>query len=95
MWTILDLLRERSGRASLRHIRDPEQIRKLAAKILRKLDGSRDPWRKWPPAQDKLVRAAVGSWIPIEDLHAALADLPGPPLTRLDVAARFAARQSR
>ena len=89
LWTIIDLLREHFGSPSPRHIRDPDQIRKLATKILRKLDGSRDPWRKWPPARDKLVRAAVRCWIPVGDLHAALADLPGPPLTRSDVAGRL------
>ena len=91
IWTIIDLVKEHSGSPSLRHIRDPEQIRKLAVKILRKLDGLRDPWRKWPPARDKLVRAAVGCWIPVEDLHAALAELSGPPLTRSDVAGRLLA----
>ena len=86
IWTIIDLVKEHCGSPSLRHIRDPEQIRKLAVKIL---DGSRDPWRKWPPARDKLVRAAVGCWIPVGDLHAALAEFPGPPLTRSDVAGRL------
>lgn len=91
--TIIGLIREHVGSPSLRHVRDSEQIAKLAGKILKSVDGDgvRDPWRKWPPARDKLIRVAVGCWIPVEDLHAALAELPGPPLTRSDVAGRLLA----
>ena len=86
---IFDLLREYAGCPSLRHIRDPQQIQRLAQRILKRLDGAQDPWRKWPPARDKLIRKAADLWIPLEDLHAALSQLPGPPLTVSDVKGRL------
>jgi hypothetical protein len=54
-------------------------------------DGARDPWRKWPLARDKLVRRAVDCWVPVDDLHAAPSELPGPPLTTTDVTGRLLA----
>lgn len=88
---IIDLLKEHVNSPSLRHIRDPEQVHKLARKILKNLDDPSSPWRKWPPARDKLVREAIDCWIPVDDLHAALSELPGPPLTMSDVTGRLLA----
>ncbi|MCW3476269.1 hypothetical protein [Limobrevibacterium gyesilva] len=88
---VFTLLREHVASPSLRHIRDPGQLSKVATKILKTLDGARDPWRKWPSARDTLIRKASGCWIPIEDIHAALAELPGPPLTKSDVTGRLLA----
>ena len=88
---ILDVLGEHVGSPSLRHIQDAQQLRRTAMRILRKLDGRTDPWRKWPPARDQLVRAAAECWIPLADLHAALHELPGPPLTESDVSAKLTA----
>ena len=86
--TVLGLLREHVASPSVRHIRDPYQLSSLASKILKALDGARDPWRKWPSARDMLIRKASGCWIPMDDLHAALAELPAPPLTKADVTGR-------
>jgi hypothetical protein len=89
--TITDLLREHVGSPSLRHIRNYEQIHKLAMRIVRRLDSARDPWRKWPPARDTLIRKAAGCRVPVKVLHAALSELPGPPLTPSDVTGRLLA----
>jgi hypothetical protein len=87
--TLVGLLREYVASPSLRHIQDPGQLHKVAGTILHSLDGASEPWRKWPPARDMLVRGAVDCWIPLDDLHAALGELPGPPLTGSDVRGRL------
>jgi hypothetical protein len=91
--TIIGLLGRHVGSPALRHGGDSEQIAKLAGKILESVDGdgARDPWRKWPLARDKLVRRAVDCWVPVDDLHAAPSELPGPPLTTTDVTGRLLA----
>lgn len=86
---ILGILGEHVSSPSLRHIQDARQLQRTAGRILRRLDGGADPWRKWLPARDKLIHAAAECWIPLADLHAALCELPGPPLTQSDVSARL------
>jgi hypothetical protein len=79
------------NRHSLRHIRDFEQIRKLATRIVTRPDGPSGVWRKWLPDRDALIREAVDCWVPIEDLRSTLNEMPGPPLTTSDVTGRLVA----
>ena len=88
---LLRVLSEHVSSPSLQHIRDHKQLHRTAERILRRLDGKSDPWRKWPTAREKLLVAAAECWIPLTDLHAALCELPGPPLTDSDVSARLIA----
>ena len=89
--TVIGLLKDYVSSPSLQHVQDLAQIHRLAGTILNSLDGAGDPWRKWPPARDTLIRGAADSWIPQDDLHEALSDLPGPPLTGSDVRGRLLA----
>jgi len=76
---------------SLRHIRDPQSIHKLAKEILEAVDRAGAIWSKWTGPRDELAKAAASCWIPIEDLRAFLNSLPGPALTTTDVTQRFRA----
>jgi hypothetical protein len=74
---------------SLRHLRDPHSLIDVAKVIVRRLDRQRGIWQKWEGERDKLLKSALGCWIPIEDLREYLNGLPGPPLTMTDVAQRL------
>jgi hypothetical protein len=74
---------------SLRQIRDPRSIARLSAEILRELDADLGIWRKWDGPRQELMSSAVECWIPVDDLHAFLNELPGPLLTRTDVEERL------
>ena len=76
---------------SLRHIRQPSVIRKLALEILLYADGPTSPWRKWSPQRELIAKAALPCWLPETDLCDDLNQLPGPPLTLTDVAQRMEA----
>lgn len=78
---------------SLRHLRDPKQIDRLAEDILSAVDRTPSVWTKWDAARGELLKATAKTWIPIEDLVAFLNGLPGPPLTQTDVAQRLRAFQ--
>lgn len=78
---------------SLRHLRDPKQVDHLAEEIVTTIDRSSPLWTKWDAARGELLKAAAKTWIPIEDLVAFLNKLPGPRLTRTDVAQRLRAFQ--
>lgn len=78
---------------SLRHIRDPKQIDRLAEEIVSAVDRSSPLWDKWDATRAELLKAAAKTWIPIEDLVAFLNRLPGQRLTRTDVAQRLRAFQ--
>ncbi len=76
---------------SLRHIRDPNSIQKLAREIVQAVDRASLIWKKWEGPREEVARAAASCWIPIEDLQAFLNTLPGPALTRTDVSQRLRA----
>jgi len=73
---------------SLRHIRDPQSIQRLAQEILKAVDRAGSVWEKWDGAREKVAKAAGPCWIPKEDLSEFLNRLPGPPLTSTDVVER-------
>jgi hypothetical protein len=76
---------------SLKHIRDPYSIIKLAQNIVRRLDRSSSIWKKWDGPRELLLQSALPCWIPVEDLRDFLNRMPGPPLTTTDVAQRLRA----
>jgi hypothetical protein len=76
---------------SLRHIRDPRSIQKLAKEIVHAVDLAGSVWGKWHGAREDIAKAAAPCWIPTEDLRAFLNGLPGPPLTHTDVVQRLRA----
>lgn len=78
---------------SLRHLRDPKQVDYLVEKIITTVDQASPLWSKWDPARGELLKASAKTWIPIEDMVAFLNTLPGPRLTRTDVAQRLRALQ--
>jgi hypothetical protein len=65
---------------SLRHIRDPHALIVLANEIMRVVDGRNSVWLKWDERREKLVKSAVGCWIPFDDLRNFLNGLPGSVL---------------
>ena len=73
---------------SLRHIRDPHSLHRLAKEILRTVDRASSVWGKWEGSREDVAKAAGPCWIPTEDLLAFLNRLPGPPLTTTDVVQR-------
>jgi hypothetical protein len=76
---------------SLRHIRDPHAIIVLANEIMRVVNSRNSVWLKWDEQREKLVKSAVGCWIPFDDLRDFLNGLPGPTLTTTDVTQRMRA----
>ncbi|WP_298128240.1 hypothetical protein [Brevundimonas sp.] len=78
---------------SLRHLREPKQVDRLAEEIVAAVDQSSPLWGKWDAVRAELLKAAAKTWIPIEDLASFLNSLPGPRLTATDVAQRLRAFQ--
>lgn len=76
---------------SLKHIRDPYFLNKLALELLSTVDRRSSAWLKWEGGREALVKAAVGCWAPIEDLRDHLNRMEGPRLTTTDVAERLRA----
>jgi hypothetical protein len=74
---------------SLRHIRDPHSLHKLAKEIVQAVDRASSVWGKWEGSREELAKAAGPCWIPTDDLVAFLNLLPGPPLTSTDVVQRL------
>lgn len=91
IWSVKDLLFEYLKSPSLRHIRDPYSVSKLAKEIVKRMDRGSSIWQKWEGQREVLVKMALGCWIPTEDLRAALNRLPGPQLTTTDVDQRLKA----
>ena len=76
---------------TLRHVRDPHNVQKLAKEIVQAVDQASSVWKKWEGAREEIAKAAAPCWIPTEDLQAFLNRLPGPALTHTDVVQRLRA----
>lgn len=76
---------------SLRHLRDPHSVGKLAEQVVVAVDRAPSVWRKWEGRREELLKGSVGCWVPLEDLREWLNAMPGPGLTLTDVAQRLRA----
>jgi hypothetical protein len=81
-YAIVSLLLDYVKSPSLRHLRDPQSIRKLAKEIVNALDKAGSVWKKWEPGREEVAKAAAPCWIPVEDLQAFLNTLLGPKRPR-------------
>ncbi len=90
-WTVKKLLFDYVKSPSLRHIRDPYSVSKLAQEIVRQIHRGNSIWTKWDGQREILAKAAVGCWVPNEDLRDFLNRMPGSRLTTTDVAQRLKA----
>jgi hypothetical protein len=91
LYAVISALSEYVRSPSLRHIRDPRSLQKLAREIVQVVDRASSIWAKWEGTREDLAKAAVPCWIPLEDLRDFLNRLPGPTLTPTDVAQRLRA----
>lgn len=91
VWGVKELLCEYVRSPSLRHIRDPNSLNKLAHEIVKRVDQGNSIWRKWDGQREVLLKSAVPCWIPIEDMRDFLNVMPGPTLTKTDVSQRLKA----
>jgi hypothetical protein len=91
LWAVKELLSEYVKSPSLRHIRDPYSIARLAKEIVKRIDQGNSIWRKWDGQRELLLKSALPCWIPIDDLREFLNAMPGPPLTATDVSQRLQA----
>jgi hypothetical protein len=89
IWAVRDLLTDYVESPSLRHIRDPQSLTKLAQRIVKRLDRGNPIWRKWDDQRELVLKSAVACWVPTEDLRDFLNGMPGPKLTKSDVAERM------
>ena len=86
---IRKLLFEYVRSPSLRHLRDPHSVNRLAEDVVRSLGEDRPTWRKWDNNREEFLKSAAHCWVPIEDLRDYLNGMPGPKLTNTDVAQRL------
>lgn len=70
---------------SLRHIRGPHSLDKLTRDIVKTMDRGNSIWRNWDEHREIIARAAVGCWVPIDDLKTFLNQMRGPALSDTDV----------
>jgi hypothetical protein len=87
--TVHSLLADYVRSPSLRHIREPRSLAKLALEIVTKLDHDSAVWRKWQGTRDAVLSSALDCWIPNGDMLEFLNSLPGPPLTMTDLEQRM------
>jgi hypothetical protein len=85
VWAIKQLLFEYVASPSLKHIREPASVNKLANEIVRSVDRGESMWGKWTAQRELLTKSAVPCWIPVEDLRDFLNGMPGQRLTTVDV----------
>lgn len=90
-YAVISKLTEYLKSPSLRHIRDPRSLQKLAKEIIQSVDRAGAVWGKWEGRREEIAKAAACCWIPTDDLMAFLNRLPGPALTHTDVAQRLRA----
>jgi hypothetical protein len=91
IWAVKELLFEYVKSPSLRHIRDPHSVNRLAQEIVKRIDHGNSIWRKWDGPRETLLKSALGCWIPIQDMRDFLNRMAGPLLTTTDVAQRLKA----
>lgn len=91
VWIVKRLLFDYVKSPSLRHIRDPHSVSKLAQEIVRQIDRGNAIWTKWDGQRESVAKAAVGCWVPNDDLRDFLNRMPGPQLTTTDVVQRLRA----
>lgn len=91
IWAVKELVFDYMKSPSLRHIRDPHSLVRLAQEIVRRIDQGNSIWRKWDGQRDVLLKSALGCWIPMDDLRDFLNSMPGPQLTKTDLAQRLRA----
>jgi hypothetical protein len=65
IYIVKELIAEHTKSPSLRHVRDPYAINKLAHQIIRRLDGSNSAWKKWNGPREALLKSAAQCWIAI------------------------------
>jgi hypothetical protein len=90
---VKDLLFHYVRSPSLRHIRDPYSVHRLAVDIVKRIDRGNSIWKKWDDHREALVKSALPCWIPIQDLRDFLNGMPGPVLTTADVVGRLKAAE--
>lgn len=88
LWKIRQHLYSFTRSPSLKHVRDPYFLNKLATDILKAVDRNTGPWVKWEGTREVVLKSAAFTSIPVEDLRDYLNELPGPKLTTTDVAER-------
>jgi len=93
LYSIRSLIFDYVKSPSLRHIREPHFVAKLAKDILRVVDRPVGPWSKWDGLRDAQLTAAATTWIPVDALREYLNTIPGPRLTTTDVEQRLRAIQ--
>lgn len=91
--TVRSLLFRYLESPSLKHLRDPKQVDGLAESILTALGRTGPVWEKWDAVRGEFLKAAAKAWIPFDELVTFLNGLPGPNLTKTDVAQRLRAFQ--
>jgi hypothetical protein len=91
IWAVKEVLFDHLKSPSLKHIRDPHSVGKLAQEIVRRIDRGSAIWRKWDGQREVLLKSSVGCWIPVDDLRDFLNRMPGPQLTTTDVSQRLKA----
>ncbi len=91
IWVVKEILFDYVKSPSLRHIRDPHSVVKLAQEIVRRIDRGTSIWRKWNDPRELLLKSALRCWVPMGDLRDFLNLIPGPQLTMSDVTQRFRA----
>ncbi|WP_245269317.1 hypothetical protein [Bradyrhizobium japonicum] len=90
-YAVASLLFDYVKSPSLRHLRDPHSVHKIARDIVNAVDRAGSIWSKWEAEREEVARAAAPCWIPTKDLLATLNNLPGPLLTKTDVEQRLRA----
>jgi hypothetical protein len=63
IWAVKELLFDYVKSPSLRHIRDPHSVTKLAQEIVKRVDRGNSIWRKWDGQREIVLKSAVGCWI--------------------------------
>lgn len=66
---IARLITQHTKSPSLRHIRDPYTLQRLADQIIKKLDRGNPIWRKWEGPRETLIKSAAICWVPIDELR--------------------------
>lgn len=88
-WAVKRILFDYVKSPSLKHIRDPHSITKVAQDIVRRLDRGNVIWTKWTEHREMLLKSAVACWVPVADLRTFLSAMPGPAFTMTDVDQRL------